>query len=78
MCNAGYSEADARRIMNNVMKIETSLAEKAWTREGKPQYPRDVQSPLVCRTERNVSCGKLGPFLHRNHGHRIARHCDRD
>ncbi len=39
MCNAGYSEADARRIMNNVMKIETSLAEKAWTREESRNIP---------------------------------------
>ncbi len=33
MQNAGYSQADAERIMQNVMKIETALAEKAWTRE---------------------------------------------
>lgn len=33
MMNAGYSEADAQRVMQNVMKIETALAEKAWTRE---------------------------------------------
>ena len=33
MMNAGYSEADADRIVDNVMKIETSLAEKTRTRE---------------------------------------------
>lgn len=33
MQNAGYSEADANRIMKNVLKLEASLAEKAWTRE---------------------------------------------
>lgn len=33
MMNAGYAEADAQRVMRNVMKIETALAEKAWTRE---------------------------------------------
>lgn len=33
MMNAGLAEADAQRIMNNVMKIETSIAESAMTRE---------------------------------------------
>ena len=33
MMNAGYSEADANRIVDNVMKIETSIAEKTLTRE---------------------------------------------
>lgn len=33
MMNAGYSEADAERIVDNVMKIETSIAEKTRTRE---------------------------------------------
>ncbi len=33
MKNAGLEEADAQRIMNNVMKIETSIAESAMTRE---------------------------------------------
>ncbi len=33
MKNAGYSDDDAQRVMQNVMKIETSLAEKAWTKE---------------------------------------------
>ena len=30
---AGYSKGDARRIASNVMKIETLLADSAWTRE---------------------------------------------
>lgn len=33
MQNAGYSEADAQRIVSNVMKIETALADSALTRE---------------------------------------------
>ena len=33
MKNAGYADADADRIVANVMKIETSLAEEALTRE---------------------------------------------
>ncbi len=33
MKNAGYSEADAARIVANVMKIETALADSALTRE---------------------------------------------
>lgn len=30
---AGYSNGDAKRIVKNVMKIETALADSAWTRE---------------------------------------------
>ncbi|MGM9800206.1 MAG: M13 family metallopeptidase [Muribaculaceae bacterium] len=33
MKNAGYSEEDANRIMENVLKIETKIAEETWTRE---------------------------------------------
>ena len=33
MKNAGYNEADAKRIVENVLKVETSLAEETWTRE---------------------------------------------
>ncbi|MDE5750314.1 MAG: M13 family metallopeptidase, partial [Duncaniella sp.] len=33
MKNAGYSEADAARIVANVMKVETALADSAFTRE---------------------------------------------
>lgn len=33
MKNAGYSDADAQRIVGNVMKIETALADSAMTRE---------------------------------------------
>ncbi len=33
MINAGYSAGDAERIMENVMKIETSLAEETWSLE---------------------------------------------
>ncbi|MCM1164180.1 MAG: M13 family metallopeptidase [Muribaculaceae bacterium] len=33
MMNAGYSQADADRIVKNVMKIETALADSAFTRE---------------------------------------------
>jgi putative endopeptidase len=39
MKNAGYADADAQRIMQNVMKIETALAEKAWTREQSRNIP---------------------------------------
>ncbi|MCH5225679.1 MAG: M13 family metallopeptidase [Muribaculaceae bacterium] len=33
MTNAGYSKKDAKRIVKNVMKIETLLADSTWTRE---------------------------------------------
>ena len=33
MQNAGYSKKDAQRIMKNVMKVETALADSALTRE---------------------------------------------
>lgn len=33
MQNASYSKKEARRIMENVMKIETLLADSTWTRE---------------------------------------------
>lgn len=39
MRNAGYSSRDARRIMQNVMKIETALADSAWTREESRNIP---------------------------------------
>lgn len=39
MQNAGCSKEDAERIMANVMKIETSLAEKAWTKEESRNIP---------------------------------------
>ncbi|MDE7471582.1 MAG: M13 family metallopeptidase [Paramuribaculum sp.] len=39
MQNAGYSEADAQRIVTNVMKIETALADSAWTREQSRNIP---------------------------------------
>ncbi len=39
MKNAGYSSRDARRIVKNVMKIETSLAEETWTREESRNIP---------------------------------------
>ena len=39
MRNAGYSKKDANRVMNNVMKIETALADSAWTREQSRNIP---------------------------------------
>ena len=33
MVNAGYSKKDAKRIVNNVMKIEKLIADSTWTRE---------------------------------------------
>lgn len=39
MRNAGYSKKDANRIMKNVMKIETSLADSTWTREQSRNIP---------------------------------------
>ncbi|MBO4954835.1 MAG: M13 family metallopeptidase [Muribaculaceae bacterium] len=39
MINAGYSKRDARRIMKNVMKIETAIAEETWTREESRNLP---------------------------------------
>lgn len=39
MQNAGYSKKDANRIMKNVMKIETAIADSAWTREQSRNIP---------------------------------------
>lgn len=39
MQNAGYSAADAQRIVSNVMKIETALADSAKTREESRNIP---------------------------------------
>jgi len=39
MQNAGYSKKDARRIMKNVMKIETLIADSTWTREESRNLP---------------------------------------
>ncbi len=39
MRNAGYSEQDAQRIVDNVMKIETALADSAKTREESRDIP---------------------------------------
>ncbi|MDE6177056.1 MAG: M13 family metallopeptidase, partial [Paramuribaculum sp.] len=39
MRNAGYNKKDAQRIMKNVMKIETALADSAWTREQSRNIP---------------------------------------
>lgn len=39
MVNAGYSKKDAKRIMTNVMKIETALADSTWTREESRNIP---------------------------------------
>lgn len=36
---AGYSKKNANRIMKNVMKIETALADSAWTREQSRNLP---------------------------------------
>lgn len=36
---AGYSKKDARRIVKNVMKIETALADSTWTREERRNIP---------------------------------------
>lgn len=39
MMNAGYKKKDAQRIMKNVLKIETALADSTWTREQKRNIP---------------------------------------
>lgn len=39
MRNAGYSKKDATRIMRNVMKIETAIADSTWTREQSRNIP---------------------------------------
>lgn len=46
MRNAGYSRKDARRIVKNVMKIETALADSAFTREEN----RDITAQYNPRT----------------------------
>lgn len=39
MVNAGYSKKDADRIVKNVMKIETAIADSTWTREEQRNIP---------------------------------------
>lgn len=39
MMNAGYSKKDAKRIVKNVMKIETLLADSTWTKEESRNIP---------------------------------------
>ncbi|MDE6299789.1 MAG: M13 family metallopeptidase, partial [Muribaculaceae bacterium] len=39
MMNAGYSKKDAARIVKNVIKIETLLADSTWTREESRNIP---------------------------------------
>lgn len=39
MVNAGYSKKDAKRIVKNVMKIETLIADSTWTREESRNLP---------------------------------------
>lgn len=39
MMNAGYKKKDAKRIMKNVMKIETAIADSTWTREESRNIP---------------------------------------
>ncbi len=39
MMNAGYKKKDANRIMKNVMKIETAIADSTWTREESRNIP---------------------------------------
>ncbi|MDE6782380.1 MAG: M13 family metallopeptidase, partial [Paramuribaculum sp.] len=39
MMNAGYNKKTANRIMKNVMKIETAIAEETWTREESRNLP---------------------------------------
>lgn len=39
MVNAGYKKKDAQRIMKNVMKIETAIADSTWTREQSRNIP---------------------------------------
>lgn len=39
MMNVGYKKKDAQRIMKNVMKIETAIADSTWTREESRNIP---------------------------------------
>lgn len=39
MMNAGFKKKAATRVMNNVMKVETALADSAWTREQSRNIP---------------------------------------
>ena len=39
MMNAGYKKKDAERIVKNVMKVETLLADSTWTREESRNIP---------------------------------------
>ncbi len=51
MQNAGYSKKDATRICNNVMKIETALADSTWTRE----ESRNLQAMYNPRTRQQLN-----------------------
>ena len=39
MMNAGFKKSEANRIMKNVMKIETAIADSTWTREQSRNIP---------------------------------------
>ena len=45
MRNAGYSKKDAQRIVKNVMKIETLIADSTWTKEEQRNIPA-IYNPM--------------------------------
>ena len=63
---------DAKRIMTNVMKIETALADSAWTREQSRNIPA-MYNPFTFAKLKKPIRSKLGPFLYRDHGNSFAR-----
>ena len=53
MKNAGYSEADAARIVESVMKIETALAESSLTREESRDIPSQYNPYAIDRVKKD-------------------------
>ena len=49
MMNAGYKKKDAQRIMKNVMKIETAIADSTWTREESRNIPAQYNPRTVAQ-----------------------------
>lgn len=52
---AGYKAGDARRIANNVIKIETLLADSTWTREQSRNIPAMYNPRTVAQLKENYS-----------------------
>ena len=60
MVNAGYSKKDAKRIVKNVMKVETLIADSTWTREESRNLPAMYNPRSIGTASGNVSQHSLG------------------